>query len=44
MSSNEKVLFVAVLAAGAFGLWYWYKNGQLSSAFSDAASNGGSPS
>ncbi len=42
MTSNEKVLFLAVLTAGAIGLWYWYKNGQLSAAFAAAA--GGSPS
>lgn len=42
MSSNEKVLFVAVLAAAAFGVWYWYKNGQLGAAYQGAA--GGSPS
>lgn len=44
MSSNEKVLFVAVLAAAAFGVWYWYKNGQLGATYTDAAANGGSPS
>lgn len=44
MSSNEKVLVVAVLAAAAFGLWYWYKNGQLGAAYNAAGAAGGSPS
>ena len=44
MSSNEKVLFVAVLAAGAFGLWYWYKNNQLGASYTAAGAAGDSPS
>lgn len=44
MTSNEKALFVAVVAAAAFGLWYWYKNSSLSAAYTNAAQSGGSPS
>lgn len=44
MSANEKTLFVAVIALGAFGLWYWYKNGSLSASYNAAAASGASPS
>lgn len=44
MTSNEKALFVAVVAAAAFGLWYWYKNGSLTAAYDAAAASGSSPS
>ena len=44
MSSNEKVLTLALVAAAAFGVWYWYKNSALTAANIAAAQNGGSPS
>ncbi len=44
MTSNEKVLFVAVLVAVGVGVWYYYKNGSLAAAYSNAAAQGLSPS
>ena len=40
MTSNEKALFLAVVAAAAFGLWYWYKNGSLTAAYTRRGERG----